>query len=86
MFGRFGNNLYLCHLKKEIKYKNDEEITINTVGRYDDGAVDETDLDMVVSYVMNPSDDFNKYAADINNDDKVDVADIVLIVKMIKNY
>lgn len=52
----------------------------------DDGAVDKTDLDMVVSYVMNPSDDFNKYAADINNDDKVDVADIVLIVKMIKNY
>ena len=51
-----------------------------------DGAVDKTDLDMVVSYVMNPSDDFNKYAADINNDDKVDVADIVLIVKMIKNY
>jgi hypothetical protein len=38
MFGRFGNNLYLCHLKKEIKYKNDEEITINTVGRYGDGS------------------------------------------------
>ena len=49
-----------------------------------DGTVDKIDLDLVVSYIMNPSDDFNKDAADMNNDNKVDAADLVLLIKKVK--
>lgn len=47
-----------------------------------DGDVDNVDLQLVVNYIMNPSEDFNKYAADMNGDGKVNATDVVLIVNI----
>lgn len=49
-----------------------------------DGEVNETDLQLIVNYIMNPSDDFNRDAADMNGDTKVNAADLVLLVNEIK--
>ena len=48
-----------------------------------DGYVDEADLEMVVDYILNPSEDFNREAADDNEDGTVNIADIVLIINKI---
>ena len=49
-----------------------------------DGVVDDADLKDVVSHIMgNTPIGFNKNAADVNNDNKVNAADIVLINKII---
>lgn len=49
-----------------------------------DGEVNETDLQLIVNYIINPSDDFNKDAADLNEDTRVDAVDIVLLVNKIR--
>jgi hypothetical protein len=38
----------------------------------------------VANYIVNPTEDFNKDAADMNGDQKVNATDIVLIVNMIE--
>ena len=58
---------------------DDVEVDVNG-----DGVVDDADLKDVVSHIMgNTPIGFNKNAADVNNDNKVNAADIVLINKII---
>jgi len=49
-----------------------------------DGKVDEADMELVVDYILNPSEDFNKDVADVNEDGEVNIVDVVLIVNKIK--
>lgn len=50
-----------------------------------DGVVDDKDINAIVEFIMNgKSDGFNFNNADTNNDQKVNAADIVKIVNMIK--
>ena len=50
-----------------------------------DGDVDQEDIDAIVSYLFGDiTDGFDEEAADVNVDQKVNVADIVLLVKMIE--
>lgn len=51
----------------------------------EDNNVDETDLQLVVDYIMNPSEDFNKAAADMDGDGDVNAADVVLIINAMTN-
>ena len=52
----------------------------------EDGSIDEQDRDDMVNYIMgNTPAKFNKKAADFNNDEKVDAADLVLFIKMKKD-
>ena len=49
-----------------------------------DGVVNDADVKDVASFIMGKTPKgFNKDAADVNNDNKVNVADIVLINKII---
>lgn len=51
-----------------------------------DGKVDDTDVNDVVSFIMGKTPNgFNKDAADVNNDQKVNAVDIVFINNIIKN-
>ena len=49
------------------------------------GALEAADIDAVVEYIMDGDDEgFNFDNANLNGDDKVDVADLVLLIKMVK--
>lgn len=49
------------------------------------GEVEAADIDAVVEYIMDGDDEgFNFDNANLNGDDKVDVADLVLLIKMVK--
>jgi hypothetical protein len=51
----------------------------------EDSYVDEADLQLVVDFIMNPSEDFNKAAADMDGDGDVDAADVVRIINAMTN-
>lgn len=51
----------------------------------EDNNVNETDLQLVVDYIMNPYEDFNKAAADMDGDGDVNAADIVRIINVMTN-
>ena len=50
-----------------------------------DGTVNKTDVELTVQYIIgkNPA-NFNKEAANLNGDEKVDAADLVLMISMMK--
>ena len=70
----------------DISYQNGVlTVTINTGDANVDGDVTEADVKAVVKHIMGQTPTgFDKEAADVNGDKKIDAADIVGIVKIIK--
>jgi hypothetical protein len=70
----------------DISYQNGVlTVTINTGDANVDGDVTEADVKAVAKYIMGQTPTgFDKEAADVNGDKKIDAADIVGIVKIIK--
>lgn len=62
--------------------------TINEISKGDanyDFTVDQDDLDILVAYIMGKKPKrFDKNLADLNNDNKVDAADVVLLIEILK--
>lgn len=76
--------IYFCYYKN-YSLKGYSRFYLNRGKKGDvngDGSVNEADLQLVVNYIMNPSEGFNKDAADMNGDGKVNAADVVLIVNI----
>ena len=49
-----------------------------------DGILDEKDVDAIVKHIMGETiENFDEKAADLNNDEKINVADIVLLNKLL---
>ena len=71
---------------EEILYKDINMITFEDgIGDVnDDGHVNETDVIVLVEYIMgNEPDEFNEDAADVNGDGYVNIADVVALTDLI---
>jgi len=71
----------------DISYQNGVlTVTINTGDANGDGDVTEVDVNAIVKYIMGQTPaGFDKDAADVNGDKKINAADIVALITLIKN-
>ena len=81
--GAEAKNYDISYVKGKLTIVKPAYILGDTNG---DGLVNVTDIVATVNYIMdNPSDNFNKDAADLNGDGIVNVTDIVQMVNIIMN-
>ena len=68
------------------EFKNIVEMDSDILGdANNDGKVDVDDIDAIIRYIMEGDDEgFNFKNADVNGDEKINAADIVEVVKIIK--
>ena len=71
----------------DISYQNGVlTVTINTGDANGDGDVTEADVNAIVKHIMGQTPaGFDKDAADVNGDKKINAADIVALITLIKN-
>lgn len=79
----FSDIIYFYYYEGSI-LKGISRIYLNKGDVNGDGNVDIDDAHAVANYIVNPTEDFNKDAADMNGDQKVNATDIVLIVNIIE--
>lgn len=83
------DDLNIEELKKQVMTLAVEvNIALNGGGKVGDangdGKADEKDIMEMVNYILGkPSDKFKKWAVDLNTDDEVDAADLVIFINMI---